>query len=1442
MRSTMTRSAITRCLVFIFALLFFGQVPCVVAQNAPAKASADGSSHKEDIFRRDNLMAWCIVPFDAKKREPEQRAAMLEKLGFKHFAYDYRGEHIPTFDAEIEACKRHGIALDAWWFPGSLNEEAKHILAICKKHGITPQLWITGGGSATNSPEEQKARVVQEANRIRPIAEAAAAQGMQVGLYNHGGWFGEPENQLEIIAELKLKNVGIVYNQHHGHDQLERFAEFLPKIIPHLLVLNLNGMNTQGDRRGQKILQLGQGELDLKLLKIIRASGYRGPIGILGHTQDDAEARLHDNLDGLDWLLPQLEGKPAGVKPKMRTPTPGASDPAKPQASGGTNGGGYLAPGKLEYRQLPMTVELRGTVKSKSSFNVLVANDTKQSPDHWELFAMPQSGALTAYIPGAQPDHVRTTTDICDGKPRDIAMLYELERVRLFVDGVQAADQTIVRKAAAKRDAPPEKLAFLRVVEGNIGCDGTLEYVRISKGLRTIGPKSPAATTVDTGKAEETTVGLWRFTADVKASAVDSSKLGNHAVRLTQTAGEPSRAPIPSAGVHLKALDPTLKVTLVDRSPDQVYMGVKADKDGNVFVGGREGVFVFEREGKQAFKPRRELLRFPKHSIIMGLEFKDDDLFVLTCNALYRVPNGRVAREGLVPERLLWGIPLDLHISFHCLAWGSEGDLYITHGDPLINYGDWTRPDHWGHWVYYSRGQGAWVGGQGKDSGRLSVVSGQLGEKNKSEVAWRKTPYTGQGAVLRYSLQDGAVNVVATGLRGPVGLAFASGWELFTNDNDHESRADQYAPAKLLHVVPGIDFGWPRGWMASKSPERFDLVDPVCDLGRGVPCDLVYYDRKYLPDTVRGRLLQARWDRHSVTGYKLEPRSTTLTAKEETILQGDDNCRPVGLAVGAGGELFVTALYMSGNMAAPYCASDLVIVTRIDDAPKSLLGDIFFKSIGCSLGGPELTNAEILSRSVRDDYERQLGVSYVAGKADAAQLTAILKATDEPTRLNAVLAIGRKLTVPAHDETPPESLPLNYPKGNGWFHRDQQFYGSDAVVDLADFARIGSYTMAERWKAVPPSEEQEALFALLLKALEDPSERVRLQAAYFLGLLKDSRSEPRIEQVRRDAILATLKNAPAMNIEQAWHFGPITDDAASATKGYAPERGQVDLMTTHGGKAWEKRRIGEAGGLNYYYFGVQSGARQRALLTTGTDAATQVWFNGLPAKDRAGAGWIVDLQPGGNEFLLRTGLSSTTSSGSSPPRIELRSVGKLEGSLAEKLDSGMLAARLREAAAAGGSQAIGPEFLALDWVKEATQGSATEGRRLFGTLGCAKCHAIGSEQKGAGAPSLVDAKRRFTVPHLVESVLSPSRQVAEPFRAQSFTTDGGLTLVGLVVAETADGVELLLPDASRRTLAKKEIEERAPTTLSPMPQGVVKTPSELRDLLAYLMSERPTPP
>lgn len=1416
-----------RCLILELLVcgcsILGGALPVIAQNQAPLNAAKQ--------FQRDNLIAWCIVPFDGKRRGPEERAAMLERLGFKHFAYDYRAEHIPTFDAEIAACKRHGVSFDAWWFPSSLNDEGKLILEVCKRNGIRPQLWVSGGGEPTRNPDEQRRRVEQEAARIRPIAEAAAAQEMKVGLYNHGGWFGEPENQIAIIETLKLANVGIVYNLHHGHDHVDRLDQILRLTLPHLLAVNLNGTARGGDKDGRKILPLGQGELDLKILKTIRDSRYRGPIGILGHTQNDAEEQLLDNLDGLDWLVPQLDGQPPAKQPKPRTPVPNARADA---SDAGRGAPGFLIDGRAEYRSSPLTVELRATLNNARLHNILVACDTKKSATHWELFTVPKSGTLTAYLPGMKPDHVRSDVNVCDGQPHEIAMHYEPDRIRLHVDGNLVAEQSIER---IERESFPGALAVGRTVEGTLGCDGTVHLLRLHQGIKDIGPHIAGKTyEINATKVDDSTVGLWDFTTPAADQVIDHSHFKNVAKRVVAKTVPQSSAPAPSAGPHLVPIDPALKVVLLDRSPTDVYLAVKVDGEGNVFMGGREGVFVFETRPDGTFSPRQELLRFPADSVIMGLEFHGDDLYVVTAHAVYLVPEGRTRRTGLVPQRILWGIPLDKHVGFHCLAWGPDGDLYLTHGDPLLQYGDWSRPDHWGHWTLY-------CGPEGKPF-----------------------PYTGQGAILRMKPDGTDVRIVATGLRGPVGLAFDRYGNLFTNDNDHESRADQYAPARLLHVVEGIDFAWPRGWMASKSPDRFDLVEPMCDLGRGVPCDLAYYDGTYLPESVRERLLQCRWDRYAVTAYKPQPRGMSFVATEETVLTGNENCRPVGIAVGRGGRLFVTCVYMTGNMAVPHCVSDLLMVTRADDAPPYEFARQ--DSPPARITKQSKRHAEdssptaALDDARSDDlYRRQLGVGRLMRQSSVEQLGRLASSNDESTRLAAVLAGGRLLTVPDSQFVPPANLPLFYPRESAYFHRLQDFYGSDEKTDLQTLAPTGSFSTAQWWAEGEHNEQQEALFDLLRSALDDSSDRVRLQAAYYLSLLRDPRSEPAVLRTQQGVLVRRLQAAPKTEVERAWVLGPFpVADGNDQQRTLPPDDGTVDLTATYpsasGNIAWQIKSLADgrlplpeqtAAAIHYLHFVVHSGKRQTGLLEILDHPVARVWQNGISAEplavDSADAmrAWLVDLQPGSNTFLIRLSVADEKGA-KTGGAFGFRVASRIDVSLPDRLDSALLASRLRDAATSGNSLPVSDQFSAVNWSQAVLQGDAGRGRKLFGTLACAKCHAISADQKAGGGPSLFEARRRFSVPHLVESVLLPSREIAEAFRAQTVVTRDGRPHTGLITAEDERTVELLLPDATRLNLRKQDIEERHASTLSPMPQGLIKTVDELRDVLAYLLSENPSPP
>jgi sugar phosphate isomerase/epimerase len=273
----------------------------------------------EELWQPANRVAWCIVPFDAKKRTPEQRVEMLKKLGFTKYAYDWRAEHLPSFESEIELLNKAKIELTAAWFPAGLNADAKTILGVLEKTKTKTCLWITMGDPDPKNPKPE-AKVEAASRILAPIADAAEKIGCTIGLYNHGGWFGEPENQILILKRLAKKNVGIVYNLHHGHDQVARLPELIKAMKPYLYTFNLNGMVKNGDRQGQKIVPLGYGDDDVALLKVIQESGYTGPIGILGHTDEDAEARLLDNLDGLDWIQVQMKGGKMN-RPALRTKT-----------------------------------------------------------------------------------------------------------------------------------------------------------------------------------------------------------------------------------------------------------------------------------------------------------------------------------------------------------------------------------------------------------------------------------------------------------------------------------------------------------------------------------------------------------------------------------------------------------------------------------------------------------------------------------------------------------------------------------------------------------------------------------------------------------------------------------------------------------------------------------------------------------------------------------------------------------------------------------------------------------------------------------------------------------------------------------------------------------------------------------------------------------------
>lgn len=264
----------------------------VILVSPVLRAEAPGN------LQKDQLVAWCIVPFDAKQRGPQARAEMLKKLGLKRCAYDWRDRQVSEFEEEIRQYQKHGIEFFAFW---DAHDEA---FRLFEEYDLQPQIWKMLPQLNKGS---QKERVKAAADAMEPLARRTAKLGSKLGLYNHGGWSGEPANLVAVCKDLRQRghdHVGIVYNWHHGHGHIRDWSTSLELMKPFLLCLNLNGMNTGAK---PKILPLGKGQHDLAMLGTLMMSGYDGPVGIIDHrTELDSEVALRSNLEGLSTLVERL--------------------------------------------------------------------------------------------------------------------------------------------------------------------------------------------------------------------------------------------------------------------------------------------------------------------------------------------------------------------------------------------------------------------------------------------------------------------------------------------------------------------------------------------------------------------------------------------------------------------------------------------------------------------------------------------------------------------------------------------------------------------------------------------------------------------------------------------------------------------------------------------------------------------------------------------------------------------------------------------------------------------------------------------------------------------------------------------------------------------------------------------------------------------------------
>jgi putative heme-binding domain-containing protein len=145
------------------------------------------------------------------------------------------------------------------------------------------------------------------------------------------------------------------------------------------------------------------------------------------------------------------------------------------------------------------------------------------------------------------------------------------------------------------------------------------------------------------------------------------------------------------------------------------------------------------------------------------------------------------------------------------------------------------------------------------------------------------------------------------------------------------------------------------------------------------------------------------------------------------------------------------------------------------------------------------------------------------------------------------------------------------------------------------------------------------------------------------------------------------------------------------------------------------------------------------------------------------------------------------------------------------------------------------QFLLSD---AAQGGRAARGAEVYERAQCHTCHGGGATPGREGTifgPDLAGVTRRLSRLELADSLVYPSRQVADRFKGVEIETRDGEVRTGFVTEDAGDFVTLAERDQVRR-IARNEIKARRAQTDSLMPTGLLNrlTWDDLRDLLAFL--------
>lgn len=265
-----------------------------------------------------------------------------------------------------------------------------------------------------------------------------------------------------------------------------------------------------------------------------------------------------------------------------------------------------------------------------------------------------------------------------------------------------------------------------------------------------------------------------------------------------------------------------------------------------------------------------------------GLLYAHDSLYVNANNSrgFYRLRDAD--GDGRFEEKkLLLATTGGVGHGRNHLRLGPDGLIYLVHGDDVVLP---PKP--------------------APDSPVQQMVSDQLMPAMDPKKPQPVTRYTQVGHVLQTDREGSFFRLFAGGLRNPMDVAFNEAGELFTYDADMERDIGTpwYRPTRVLHLVPGGDYGWRRG-PGNIPPHSPDTLPAAVDIGVGSPTGVTFGTGSKFPGKYRRAFFIADWAYGRILAVHLQPRGASYTGSSEEFLSG----RPLNvtdLVVGPDGAMY----------------------------------------------------------------------------------------------------------------------------------------------------------------------------------------------------------------------------------------------------------------------------------------------------------------------------------------------------------------------------------------------------------------------------------------------------------------------------------------------------------------------------------------------------------